>query len=232
MAPQVGLELALVPAGWFWMGENDGRASNQPAHRVYLSAFEICTTEVTREQFNRFIEETGMQVEGWDRTRTEETGDLPVTGILWEDADMFCHWLGMRLPTEAEWEKAARGDDRRLYPWGAEWGTQKANTAEGGVGDVIGVGSLFEGASPYGLFDMSGNAAEWVADFYDPDYYSFSPERNPTGPELVVDLVLRGGSFDSPAAEAMTYFRDSSHSVQPNPRAGFRCARSVSETLP
>ena len=229
-APRVNPELAQVPAGWFWMGEDDGRQSNQPRHRIYLDAFEIMKKEVTREEFARFVSETGYHAAGWEGSLPEETDGLPAVGILWKDADACCRWLGMRLPSEAEWEKAARGEDGLRYPWGDVWDAQKANTAERGVGEVINTGSIPEGASPYGLFDMCGNAAEWVSDYYEPDYYSSSPERNPTGPELIMDHVLRGGSFASPHEQATTYFRDSSHSVRPNLRVGFRCARSISGT--
>jgi formylglycine-generating enzyme required for sulfatase activity len=214
------------------MGENDGRASNEPRHQVNLDAFEIMIYEVTREEFFRFLSETGYEALGWKEYREDLVPDLPALGILWEDAVAYCDWLGMRLPTEAEWEKAARGEDGRRYPWGDTWDAKKANTAESGVGNVIAVGSLAEGASPYGLYDMSGNVAEWVVDFYDPDYYTISPERNPTGPELVLDHVLRGGSYASTATEATTYFRDSSHSAKPNPRVGFRCARSFNQAQP
>jgi iron(II)-dependent oxidoreductase len=226
----VNPELANVPAGWFWMGEDDGRQSNQPRHKIYLDAFEIMKKEVTREEFARFVSETGYQPAGWEASLPEETAGLPAVGVLWKDADACCRWLGLRLPSEAEWEKAARGDDGRRYPWGDAWDPQKANTAERGVGEVINTGSIPEGASPYGLLDMCGNAAEWVSDYYEPDYYTVSPERNPTGPELIMDHVLRGGSFDSTQEQATTYFRDSSHSVRPNPRVGFRCARSISGT--
>lgn len=229
--PGVTPELAHVPAGWFWMGQDDGRQSNQPRHRIYLDAFEIMKEEVTRGEFARFVSETGYRAAGWEGSLPEETAGLPAVGILWKDADAYCRWLGIRLPSEAEWEKAARGEDGRRYPWGDDWDAKKANTAERGVGELINTGSIPEGASPYGLLDMCGNAAEWVSDYYEPDYYTVSPERNPTGPELIMDHVLRGGSFDSTQEQATTYFRDSSHSVRPNLRVGFRCARSVSQTL-
>jgi len=225
-APGAGPALIEVPAGWFWMGADDGRESNQPRHRVYLDAYEIHETEVTHADFERFIAATGYQADGW-KAGSAGSSRLPVVGVLWKDADSYCRWLGLRLPSEAEWEKAARGEDARRYPWGVEWDPKKANTAESSVGEVTDVGSYPDGASPYGLLDMCGNAAEWVADTYDLDYYKISPERNPTGPDLVMDHVLRGGSFDSPSENATTYFRDSSHSARPNLRVGFRCAVSV-----
>jgi formylglycine-generating enzyme required for sulfatase activity len=212
------------------MGENDGRESNQPQHKVYLDVFEIQLTEVTRSQFARFLSDTGFTMPGIQDSGQEESGKLPVVGVTWRDADAYCRWLGMRLPTEAEWEKAARGEDGRRYPWGNEWEINKANTAESGIGNVLPVGSFPESASPYGLLDMCGNASEWVADYYDAAYYTYAPERNPTGPVLILDHVLRGGSFDSFHEKATTYFRDSSHSVRANTRVGFRCARSLSQT--
>lgn len=221
-------ETATIPAGWFWMGEDDGRASNGPRHRVYLDEYEIQLTEVTRSEYTRFLAAMEYPARRWDGGDLEKTGDLPATGVLWEEAQAYCRWAGMRLPSEAEWEKAARGEDGRRYPWGNEWDDQKANTAESGVGSVIPVGSYPEGASPYGLLDLCGNAAEWVADVYDPAYYTYAPERNPTGPTLVLDHVLRGGSFEGAYEQATTYYRDSSHSVRPNPRVGFRCARTIS----
>jgi formylglycine-generating enzyme required for sulfatase activity len=214
-----------VPAGWFLMGEDDGRRSNQPQRDVYIDSFEIHLTEVTREEYARFISATSYQVDGWGLNLLEEGADLPMTGILWEDAQAYCRWMGMRLPTEAEWEKSARGHDGRLYPWGNEWDSLKANTAESGIEHVLTIGSYPEGASPYGVLDMSGNAAEWVSDYYEAGYYSIGPDHNPQGPDQILDHVLRGGSFESPANNATTYFRDSSHSARPNPRVGFRCVQ-------
>lgn len=216
-----------IPAGWFLMGENSGRKSNQPQRRVYLDAFEIHVTEVTRQDFAEFIATTGFIAPGWNPDMQKGSKILPVVGVLWEDAEDYCRWLGMRLPTEAEWEKAARGDDGRIYPWGDVWDDQKANTLEGGFGELLPVGSFPEGSSPYGLLDMTGNAAEWIADYFDPTYYTYAPAHNPPGPDLIMDRVLRGGSFAGPAEFGRTYFRDSSHSDRPNYRVGFRCAKDV-----
>ena len=213
-----------IPAGWFLMGEEGGRKSNQPQRKVYLDEFEIQGYEVTRRDFARFVASTGYQSPGW-RLGASEEYDLPVVGVLWEDADAYCHWLGMRLPTEAEWEKAARGTDGRRYPWGNVWDEGNANTLEKGIGGLLPVGSFPDGVSPYGLVDMSGNAAEWVADYFDPNYYAYGPDQNPPGPERIMDRVLRGGSFAGPAEFATTFFRDSSHSDRPNYRVGFRCAK-------
>ncbi|MGD9091943.1 MAG: SUMF1/EgtB/PvdO family nonheme iron enzyme [Anaerolineales bacterium] len=225
-------ELVLIPAGWFLMGENDQRPSNNPQRLVYLNAFEIQTREVRRVDFAKFVRETGYQINTGEVNVLGQDGDLPMTNTLWKDADAYCRWLGMRLPTEAEWEKAARGEDGRHYPWGDQWDKSKANTRERNIEDVQPGGNFPQGQSPYGILDMCGNAAEWVADYYDRDYYEYAPDHNPTGPKKVMDHVLRGGSFDDPAEWATTYFRNSSHSAKPNRRAGFRCARSVLKPYP
>lgn len=205
------------------MGENDGRDSNQPKHDVYLEAFCIQRNEVSRTQYGEFVQATGYQADGWEAFTLQEA-DLPVTGVLWEDAQAYCAWAGMRLPSEAEWEKAARGTDGRRFPWGNAWDREKANTQEYGAAGSLKVGSFPDGASPYGVLDMSGNAAEWVNDFYEAGYYLLAPARNPLGPAQILDHVLRGGSYASTYDQASCYFRDSSHSVLPNHRVGFRCA--------
>jgi len=219
--------LVLVPAGWFLMGENDGRRSNQPQHRVYLDAYCIQNTEVTAGEFTAYLAAAGRPADVGNHIWLDKRDSLPAIGVLWRDADAYCRWDGLRLPTEAEWEKAARGVDGRRFPWGNSWDPRLANTAESGLEEVLPVGSYPAGVSPYGLLDMAGNAAEWVADYFAFNYYQVSPTRNPIGSTLVLDHGLRGGSYVSPAGQATTYFRDSSHSAQPNPRVGFRCAVSV-----
>jgi formylglycine-generating enzyme required for sulfatase activity len=219
--------MVFVPAGWFSMGQDEGRRSNQPRRRVYLDAYAIDCTEVTNAAFGLFVADVGYVAAGWDASLAEEHADEPVAGLLWAEADAYCRWRGDRLPTEAEWEKAARGEDGRCYPWGDEWDAEATNTLEGGRGGVAPVGSYPGGASPYGVLDMAGNVAEWVSDYFDFAYYSYAPDRNPQEPEEVLDHGIRGGSWASPPEHALTFFRDSSHSVLPNWRVGFRCATGV-----
>ena len=220
-------QMVLVPAGWFLMGQDDGPRSNRPQRTIYLDAFAIQRTEVTNAAFSHFVQEMGYVVAGWDSSVLANRADVPVSGVLWRDADAYCRWAGLRLPTEAEWEKAARGADGRLFPWGNNWDSARANTAESGVGQPVAVGSYPAGASPYGVLDMAGNVAEWVADTFAFDYYTYAPDRNPPGPDTVMDHGLRGGSWASTLEYAQTFRRDSSHSVRPNPRLGFRCARTL-----
>lgn len=220
-------ELILIPAGTFHMGQNDGLSANEPQHEVYLDAYYIQRTEVSRLEFNRFVLEAGYATANWPGPPSGDDAPKPVVGLRWQDANAYCAWLGMRLPTEAEWEKAARGQDGRMYPWGDEWDGSLVNAKDSGLGEVVPVGSYPGNASPYGVLDMSGNAIEWVADFFAFDYYQYSPHTNPQGPDIIMDHGLRGGSFDSPVEYATTYFRDSSHLVAPNLRVGFRCAVSA-----
>jgi formylglycine-generating enzyme required for sulfatase activity len=222
-----GEPMVTVPAGWFTMGQNDHRRAHQPQRQVYLDAFAIDRTEVTNAAFAEFVAVSGYDAPGWDAALAGTSPHLPVVGVLWQDAHAYCRWAGKRLPTEAEWEKAARGKDGRRYPWGNTWDAARANTAESGRGGLLPVGSLPAGAGPYHALDMAGNAAEWVAGYFDPAYYAYAPTHNPTGPNQILDHSLRGGSWASPAEHAQTFFRDSSHSARPNPRAGFRCAQTI-----
>jgi iron(II)-dependent oxidoreductase len=219
--------MVVVPAGWFLMGEDDGRESNRPQRQVYLDAFAIDRTEVTNTSFAKFVEEADYQPAGWTADVLAEHAAEPATGILWREADAYCRWAGLRLPTEAEWEKAARGTDGRFFPWGNDWDKNRANTSTSGQGGPVPVGSFPTGASPYGVLDMAGNAAEWVADYFDFGYYRQAPNHNPRGPDKVMDHGLRGGSWASAPEDIQTFMRDSSHSVRPNPRVGFRCARTL-----
>lgn len=231
-APKPINSLIMVPAGWFLMGEDDNRPSNNPQHEVYLDGYMIQIQEVSHQEFLEYVHVTGNLKEYWNISTLKAAPDLPMTNTKWEDADTYCRWLGMRLPTEAEWEKAARGVDGRKYPWGNQWKSDLSNHQDNSNGRVVEVSSYSGGQSPYGLINMSGNAAEWVADYYDRDYYNYSPSYNPAGPDLILDHVIRGGSFEDPPEWSTTYFRNSSHSALPNPRVGFRCAQSLPSSYP
>ncbi|MBM3235344.1 formylglycine-generating enzyme family protein [Candidatus Poribacteria bacterium] len=213
--PVESAEMILIPAGEFIMGTSDEQikellrqfsswkrewfADEQPQHRVYLDDFYIDKYPVTNAQFEQFVKATGYKVNSdWRAYYTKGKEKHPVVNVSWNDANAYCKWAGKRLPTEAEWEKAARGTDGRIWPWGNAWDKSKCNSAEGGLGITTPVGSYPAGASPYGVMDMAGNVWEWCADWYDEDYYRFSPARNPQGPSSGTTWrVLRGGSWNN-----------------------------------
>jgi formylglycine-generating enzyme required for sulfatase activity len=204
-----GSELIMIPAGEFLMGSND-YDSEKPPHRVYLSAYYIGKYEVTNEQFARFVNETGYNAGGdWKKYYTSGRENHPVVCVSWNDAKAYCNWANLRLPTEAEWEKAARGTDGRKYPWGNEWepsylnwsgeGDRKWNSWKGNkISSQLPtepVGSYSNGVSPYGCMDMAGNVWEWCNDWYGEKYYSQSPSSDPQGPSSGDARILRGGSW-------------------------------------
>jgi len=194
--------MVLVPAGEFTMGSAMGDPDERPPHQVYLDSFLIDTYEVTVGQYATFLKEGGGHPPSdWEAMNRLAHQKRPVSNVDWSDAAAYCKWAGKRLPTEAEWEKAARGTDGRLYPWGNEPPTLRhANFGQTGPinhGALSPVGSFEEGKSPYGLYDMAGNAWEWVSDWYDDNYYKASPPRNPEGPSMGGFKVIRGGSWNS-----------------------------------
>jgi sulfatase modifying factor 1 len=250
LAQALDRDVVYVPAGEFIMGSDAADVDERPQRRVYLDAFEIDRYEVTNVQYRRFLLATGRKgPQHWperyehlvpDRD-ADWQGDVypageatyPVVGAGWPEAAAYCEWAGKRLPTEAEWEKAARGTDGRAYPWGNTWDASKANTREAGVGYTQPVGTYPAGASPYGVMDAAGNVGEWIADWYDRLYYSYAPDRNPPGPSpageriLTGERIQRGGAWDSPSDHARTSYRNATHFFGPNVRVGFRCVRSV-----
>ena len=230
--------MVTIPAGDFLMGspEEKGRADERPRRSVYLDAFLIDQVEVTNQRYMEFVKATGhrnppnpygtgplMSVKGIEQ--------LPVVQTTWYDAKAYCSWAKKRLPTEAEWEKAARGTDGRLYPWGDEPPTAKRANFDREWEDertLHAVGSLPEGDSPYGVKDMAGNAREWVSDWYDPEYYKDAPKRNPHGPDTKgVVRSIRGGSWHSPASDITTSARGRGGFALQTHGTGFRCARSL-----
>ena len=219
-----GAVLVYVPAGEFLMGSNAPAANpdEKPEHTVYLDAFWLYQTTVTTSQYRQCIN-AGV-CEG-SISRYPE-GNLPAVNVSWFDAQTYCEWAGGELPTEAQWEKGARGTDSRLFPWGDEMPTcDLANFKNCYGSKEIGVYRLMAGASPYGALHMVGNVWEWVADWYDPGYYSVSPENNPTGPSRVEEpfRVQRGGSFENDPNTLYLTIRSRSKPDKADYRKGFRC---------
>ena len=212
---------------------HDWFADETPRRTVYLDAFYIDRWEVTNERFAAFVTATGHvtdaekkgEAQTWRTFNTPGGENYPVVWMSWNDANAYCQWAGKRLPTEAEWEKAARGTGGRIWPWGSNWESGRANTSDGGPGSVTAVGSYPTGASPYDVMDMAGNVWEWAADWYDPLWYSHSPTHNPGGPPQGVSRVLRGGSFRNPSWEVRAVHRHSGGPDGYAPDHGFRCAR-------
>ena len=218
--------MVTIPAGDFLMGSD--HEDERPAHTVSVDAFEIDKFEVTNEQFQAFVEATGYQTDAekagesqtW-HTYAEDKPRHPVVKVTWNDAVAYCEWAGKRLPTETEWEKAARGTDGYTYPWGNEWDPTKANTKEGGHRGTTVVGSFPEGASPYGAMDMIGNVREWVSDWY--KAYPGSDYDSPYFGEKY--RVIRGGGWFEETELATTTNRFASSVEARNDDIGFRCAR-------
>lgn len=254
--------MAPVPAGAFWMGDAEGRRDEQPVRRITLRGFQIDRYEVTHAQYRIFIESTGADPPRyWVEDRYPQgTAAHPVVGVSWRQAWTFCRWAGKRLPTEAEWEKACRGEAGLAYPWGWEWDPHRANVgvefgrvwptrleetwawlAGGGrpaAPSLLPVGSLPEGSSPFGVMDLAGNASEWVEDAYNWTGYEGLPSEEPLITEPPWNHVVRGsGWIDLPGQQPRVAFvsrcaaRSSSHSAG-DPRVGFRCAQNLPGEAP
>lgn len=224
--------MVLVPAGKFTMGSSTGDVDEQPAHQVYIDAFSMDKYEVTVGQYAAFLQAEGMDPPlDWKVMNQPAYQKRPVVSVDWADAAAYCKWAGKRLPTEAEWEKAARGTDGRLYPWGNDPPTPRhakyGKTGSHNHTTLAPVGTLEDGKSPYGIYDMAGSVWEWVSDWYDSDYYKSSPSQNPMGPSSGESKVLRGGSWGSDPQHlrsALRYYHRSGHRHKDY---GFRCAKSL-----
>ncbi len=244
-------EMVLIPAGEFLMGSDKKADRNAyqaefPQRKVYLKAYEIDKFEVTTVQFLKFVLAHDMPpLIDWqyDGGNFQETmSSHPVMHVSWDEADAYCRWAGKRLPTEAEWEKAARGEDGRIYPWGNQMaGLSRANYGRTGLSGpvrdrperlllyppIISVDKYDNAVSPYGVFQMSGNVAEWVADWYDRAYYATAPDKDPMGPEKGTQRSFRGGSWIDSTPSVRAAQRNG---TDPNTKMnwlGFRCARDV-----
>lgn len=224
-------DMVLIDAGAFTMGQDGSKPKNGPAHEVDLPAYEIDRFEVTNEEFAWFIEQSGYVTyaeqnssKNW-QDAAEGKGNHPVVYVTWDDATAYCEWAGKRVPTEAEWEKAARGTDGRAFPWGNDFSAEAGNFYEGGIRGTTAVGSFGDGASPYGVMDMAGNVREWTADFFvaypgqAADADQFFGEEN---------RVNRGGGwFDGEDGELVTTYNRNAGppGTSANDDIGFRCAR-------
>ena len=228
--PIDGMTMVYVPAGSFLMGYSGGYPDEQPEHTVRLEAFWIDKTELTNGAYGLCVmagackppsRHTSNGIDNYYGSSTY--ADYPVIFVSWTDAQTYCTWAGGRLPTEAEWEKAARGTDGRVYPWGDTPPDKNLANFDDNLWDVVVVGSYPSGASPYGALDMAGNVWEWTADWYSSNYYSQSPSENPTGPGTGTKRVLRGGSWNYDAPGARTSYRFSKDPTTSSYDIGFRC---------
>jgi formylglycine-generating enzyme required for sulfatase activity len=241
IAGKDGAPMVLIPAGSFPMGvppgDRDGGRDEYPRHEVFVDAFYMDKYEVTNGRYLAFVKATDHRVPQnprnptrnlWEGTAIPESlTDRPVVNVDWGDADAYCKWAGRRLPTEAEWEKAAKGNHDWRFPWGNVEPTSKhLNFNQRWIGEktLMPVGSYEAGKSPYGLYDMAGNVWEWVNDWYDARYYESSPAKNPKGPETGKGRVLRSSGWQVETPLVRIFTRVESDPTIRNESTGFRCA--------
>jgi formylglycine-generating enzyme required for sulfatase activity len=242
-ASKDGMRLVFVPSGSFRMGSDksfDAQAQDNelPQHTINLSDYWIDQTEVTNAMYARCVAAGGCTAPRRSSSATHsdyfgsrQYAQFPVSWVSWSQASAYCQWAGRRLPSEAEWEKAARGPDGRTFPWGSQapscslanfWSKE-----DGCVGDAVQVGSYPAGASPYGVLDMAGSVFEWTADWYSTRYYANSPLNDPPGPASGDAHVLRGGSWGSGPRTVRAAVRLQSTPNGELDDVGFRCALSA-----
>jgi formylglycine-generating enzyme required for sulfatase activity len=231
----------MIPSGTFLMGDKpetglavcevsrtgcslDDFLDEAPVHEVFLDAFWIDKFEVTNLDFRRCVDAGVCTAPKFlEFFHNPDFRNHPVVFVSWHQAEEYCQWVGGHLPSEAQWEKAAKGEDVRLFPWGDELNCGKANLRGCTQGLTAEIGSYPEGASPFGVIDMAGNVAEWVADWYDSAYYSDSPYENPAGPEEGEMKVARGGSWKNPFAGVRVTNRSANFPEGFSSGTGFRC---------
>lgn len=224
--------MAFIPAGEFAMGSDRGQDDEQPVHRVSVKAFYLDAQEVTVSRYAQFL---GSQRADppfkWNEATSGSHENKPVVGVNWYDARDYCRWVGRRLPTEAEWELAARGTEGRMYPWGDVHPTRghanAGHTKWHGYDTLTNVGQFELGRTPEGVYDLAGNVWEWVADWYDATYYQFSPRDNPAGPSRGPLRALRGGAWNNDAKSIRSANRAGYAPDARRNDAGFRCAKDA-----
>jgi sulfatase modifying factor 1 len=227
-----GTVMDFIPAGIFIRGSRpgEGDADEMPQAAIYLSAFYIDQFETTNGQYEQLMKATKFPkpfIPFFEDEITKITAaPLPAVGVSWDAAVAYCKWVNKRLPTEAEWEKAARWEDGRKWPWGNTDETGRANFAgdDDGFRYSAPPGSLKGGRGPYGPYDMAGNVNEWVADWYEEDYYAKAPQKDPKGPEKARNRVFRGGSWNDLSQNARAAKRFAAVPHRTDAIIGFRCA--------
>lgn len=228
-APQAGVDTPImdIAAGSFQMGSDAGNADAKPAHKVDVAAFKLDQLEVTNDDFQKFADATGYQTDaekggddGW-KAFAKGNGNYPVVKVSWNDASAFCKWAGKRLPTETEWEYAARSADALAYPYGNTYDPKRQNGKDSGLRGTAAVGSYPDGASPFKILDMAGNVAEWTSS--KPEHYP----GNTSDSKLYGDnlYIVRGGGWFSSQDQLASYFRNSAVPTTANDDLGFRCAK-------
>ena len=223
--------MVLIPAGEFTMGRtiltSDDKTTmrpivlldDRPDHKVHISAFWLDKTEVTHGAYEKFLAATARKTPyHWAQ---RPATDVPIYNVDWDDAQSYCAWAGKRLPTEAEWERAARGGlEGMSYPWGEKTDAKAAlYNVQSGAGPVAKYPP-----NAFGLYDMAGSVSEWTADWFEREYYSKSPRENPKGPDSARYRVIRGGAWSDSAARVTVFFRNWVRPNQRTPNLGFRCA--------
>jgi formylglycine-generating enzyme required for sulfatase activity len=231
--PPVEDAMVVVPAGPFTRGTIAGGFDEQPVKQIYLDAYAIDKYEVTNHHYAAFVAATGHRKAGppsrYAKNMARMRGvNQPVVYVSWDDADAYCRWKGKRLPTEAEWEKAMRGGDKRLWPWGNDIDPLASNWAVAKDGHEVAapVGAFPRDVSPFGAADGAGNVIEWVADWYGENIYNDPVDRNPQGPEFGTFKVLRGGGYTTSGTDVRVTSRSKMVPDFRDETIGFRCAVS------
>jgi iron(II)-dependent oxidoreductase len=219
------VETVFFPPGSFRMGSEAGPAEEKPPHAVTVSAFYLDRTEVSAASYGAYLHALGR------KASTSDSPANPATMVNWHDAQAYCGSLGMRLPTEAEWEYAARGmSDATTYPWGEAPPDHGLARFSGAAPEPVAIDALSQGASPQGVLHLAGNVAEWVGDWWDPRYYASSPSADPRGPSMGHYKVVRGGSWSQSATEIRGAARSFHSPDRGAAYIGFRCARTFIKT--
>jgi formylglycine-generating enzyme required for sulfatase activity len=220
--------MIYIPAGKFIMGNNQGQPDEKPEHHVFLKGYFIDAMEVTNREYQEFLKVTGRFPPDFMSDPDLNGPNQPVVGISWEDATAYAKWVGKRLPTEAEWEKAARGTKSWKYPFGNQFKEKHANKSgkSDGYAYTAPVDKFRQGKSPYGLFQMAGNVREWCANWYQADYYTVSSKDKDQEPKIGAYKVIRGGSWDDNKQDLLATTRRYNYTNYLDYKTGFRCAKS------